>query len=155
MAKTGVLSALFVYAILKLLLFNSRTGCAFNVTCKDWDERSVPKSLEPGPQQPEKPCGHKHFGYGQEVVAKISLSHLWNYPSCRTKGVNKTKRRSDFLIIFLSLLLAGDVHQCPGPGKAFKHQNLRNTPADNNVIYMDNVQLPPVSNIQVSALADS
>lgn len=51
--------------------------------------------------------------------------------------------------------MARDVHQCPGPRKASKRQNSRNTPADNNVIYMDNVQHPPVSNIQVSALVSA
>lgn len=150
MAKTGMLSALFVYAILRLLFLNSRTSCAFNGACNDCDGRSVPILQDPGPQQPEKPFRHKHFGYGQDVVAKTFLSHIWNYPSRRTKGVNKTKRTSDLLIIYLNLLLAGMFTNAQVPGR-LSNANSRNTPVDINIIYMDNIQHPPVDNIQVSA----
>ncbi|KAK7877256.1 hypothetical protein WMY93_032031 [Mugilogobius chulae] len=59
--------------------------------------------------------GHKHFGFGKYALA---ATFIHPYLHKRANGCTKTAlkpQQSLAFIIFISLMLSGDIHQCPGP----------------------------------------
>lgn len=54
----------------------------------------------------------KLFGFGTNIIYDTLICHLWSVPCMRKSGANRNLRYEG-TIIFLCLLLSGDIHQCP------------------------------------------
>nr|XP_055025620.1 uncharacterized protein LOC129415608 [Misgurnus anguillicaudatus] len=120
----GVAAALFTYVLLLNVFCYTDTGQIYN----DYYSNNRLNAKLPLATNLVIRLTKKHLGFGRHVLTTTFIQlHLPNRTTKRSKSKINPQQSYAFLII-ISLLLSGDIHQCPGPLNNQQHDRPHITP---------------------------